>query len=108
MSQDLWKLTKHELIAEVRRLKGESEPKFEDAYGLVEVNRKPKREKPIFAGVNLKKDDLLVVDEETRIAYVHPKVKTVPNKIRIYGYAARTFKQGERVKIRHWLTYDSK
>lgn len=104
----LERLTKSELIAEIRRLKGEPEPKFEDVYGFVKVNRKPERQKPIFAGVDLKKDDLLVVDEETRIAYIHPEVKTVPNKIRIHGYAARAFKKGERVKIRHWLTYDPK
>lgn len=102
---NLERLTKSELITEIRRLKGEPEPRFEDVYGLVKVNR-PKRQKPIIAGMNLEKDDLLVVDEAKRIAYVHPEVKTEPNKVRIHGYAARSFKKGQQVKIRHWLTYD--
>jgi hypothetical protein len=103
---ELYRMTKSELIAEIRKLKGEPEPNFEELYGRVDVARRPKKEKPIFAGMNLKKDDLLVVDETKRLAYVYPEVKTVPNKIRIHGYAARSFKKGETVRIRHWLTYD--
>lgn len=102
------RMSKSELIAEVRRLRGEPEPKFEEVYGRVELARRPKKEKPIHAGVDLKRDDLLVVDEARRLAFVHPEVKTVPHKIRIHGYAARAFKKGQAVVIRHWLTYDPK
>ncbi len=94
-------LTKAELIQEIERLKGKPKrtpqiirPKQRKASGV------------ITAGMDILKDDLLVVDEAKRIAYVHPEVKTVPNEIRIHGYAARSFKKGQTVRIRHWLTYE--
>jgi hypothetical protein len=102
----LERLTKAELIDEVRRLRGETLPTFEERYGMVEINRKPAPDKVIIAGMNLLKDELLVVDESVNLAFVHPKVKTVPNKIRIHGYAVRAFKKGQRVKMRHWFDYD--
>ena len=80
LKPDLDRMSKSELIAEVRRLRGEPEPKFEEVYGRVEVARRPKKEKPIHAGMDLKKDDLLVVDEAKRLAYVHPEVEIVPGE----------------------------
>ena len=93
-------LTKAELIKEIERLKGKSKnPKI--------IKPKQARAKStIIAGMDILKDDLLVVDESKRIAYVHPEVKTVANKIRIHGYATRNFKKGQPVKMRHWFDYE--
>jgi hypothetical protein len=60
----------------------------------------------ITAGMDIMKDDLLVVDEEKRVAYVHPEVKIVANKIRIHGYATRSFKKGQTVRMHHWFDYN--
>jgi hypothetical protein len=104
MSTDLSRLSKSELIAEIRRLRGEPEPSFEEQYGRVEVNRaKPSA---IFAGMALQKDDLLVVNEETHRAYIHPEVQVVPGQVRIHGYAARSYQKGQQVRIRHWFDYE--
>lgn len=83
-------LTKAELIQEIERLR----PKQRKALGA------------ITAGMDILKDDLLVVDEEKRIAYVHPEVKIIPDKIRIHGYAVRNFKKGQTVRIHHWFDYE--
>jgi len=93
-------LTKSELIKELERLKKVSKPKPRI------VRPKAPRSKKIIAGCAIKKDDLLVVDEAKRVAWIHPEVQTVPNEIRIHGYAARSYKKGEVVKIRNWWEYE--
>ena len=98
---NLRSLTKAELIAEIERLNGK--PKKSPKV------IRPKRCKDpgvIKAGMDILKDDLLVVDEAKRIAYVHPEVKIVPNKIRIHGYATRNFKKGQPVRMHHWFDYE--
>ncbi len=99
-------LSKSELIDEIRRLRGEPIPAFKQRYGVVKVKRKPKREPEIVAGMDIRKDDLLVVDEANQTAYVHPTVQVVPNKIRIHGYAVQSFKKGQTVKMHHWFDYE--
>jgi hypothetical protein len=96
-------LTKAELIKELERLKKVKKPK-------PRITRTKPARKPdsILAGCDIEKDDLLVVDEEKNVAWVHPEVKTVANKIRIHGYAVRSFRKGQVVRIRHWLNYEPK
>lgn len=98
---NLKSLTKAELIAEIERLKGK--PKRSP-----KIIRRKLRKDPgaITAGMDILKDDLLVVDEAKRIAYVHPEVKTVASKIRIHGYATRNFKKGQPVRMHHWFDYE--
>jgi hypothetical protein len=92
-------LTKAELIKEIERLRRtpQRKPKIIRA-------KKRDTESKILAGMDILKDDLLVVDEAKRLAFVHPIVKTEAGKIRIHGYAVRDFKEGRQVRIRHWFT----
>jgi hypothetical protein len=94
-------LTKAELIKEIEKLKKVKKPK-------PRITRTKPARKPdsILAGCDIEKDDLLVVDEEKRIAWVHPEVKIVPGKIRIHGYAVRSFKKGQVVRMHHWYDYE--
>ena len=94
-------MTKAQLIAELERLKPTPQ-----TCAVIEYRTTKPKPRAIVAGMDLLKDDLLVVDEASRIAYVYPEVKTVPHKVRIHGYAARAFKKGQIVRIKHWLTYD--
>lgn len=94
-------LTKAELIQEIERLKGK--PKKSPK---IVRSKQRKALGAITAGMDILKDDLLVVDEEKLIAYVHPEVKTVANKIRIHGYAVRNFKKGQTVRMHHWFDYN--
>src|SRR6185503_16436819 len=103
VAMNLKGLTKAELIKEIERLKGKS--KKQKNPNIID----PKRARPnqsIIAGMDILKDDLLVVDEAKRIAYVHPEVKIVANKIRIHGYATRNFKKGQPVRMHHWFDYE--
>lgn len=96
-------LTKAELIKEIEKLK-----KVKKHRGRI-LRAKQKRPKgSILAGCDIEKDDLLVVDEEKRIAWIHPEVKIVPNKVRIHGYAVRSFKKGQVVRMHHWYEYEPK
>lgn len=91
--------TKAELIKEVERLRKTPQKKPKIIHAK---RRKAKSE--ILAGMDILKDDLLVVDEAKHLAFVHPIVKTEAGKIRVYGYAVRDFKEGRQVRIRHWFT----
>jgi hypothetical protein len=103
LSKALRSLTKAQLIKEVERLRKtpQKKPKIIRA-------KKRKANGQILAGMDILKDDLLVVDEAKRLAYVHPEVKIVPGKIRIHGYAVRSFKKGQVVKMHHWFDYEPK
>jgi len=96
-------LTKAELIKEIERLKGKS--KKQKNPKIIKPKQRSAKS-TIIAGMDILKDDLLVVDESKRIAYVHPEVKTVANKIRIHGYAMRNFKKGQPVRMHHWFDYE--
>jgi hypothetical protein len=99
---NLKSLTKAELIREIERLKGSKTAKPK----VIRPKKARSERSAIRAGMDILKDDLLVVDEAKRIAYVHPEVKTVPNEIRIHGYAMRNYRKGEAVRIRNWWEYE--
>lgn len=105
MNKPLQSMTKAELIAEIERLKPKGRPK---KVAFIEYPLPKKADVPIKAGMDLLKDDLLVVDEEKELAFVYPEVKTVAGKIRIHGYAVRSFKKGQQVRMHHWLDYEPK
>lgn len=96
-------LTKAELIREIEKLKKVKKPK-----PRIQRTKERAQKDEILAGCDIAKDDLLVVDEEKRIAWIHPEVKIVPNKVRIHGYAVRSFKKGQVVRMHHWFDYEPK
>lgn len=106
--KQLERMTKAELIAEVERL--QSKPKRPRAISRSSFIEYPTPSKPrtIIAGCDLLKDDLLVVKEKEGTAWPHAEVKTVPREIRVHGYAVRSFRKGQPVRMHHWLTYDPK
>ena len=99
---NLQSLTKAQLIKEIEKLKKVKKPKPRIVH-----TKARKKTDSIVAGCNIKKDDLLVVDEEKRIAWIHPEVKTVPNKIRIHGYAVRNFETCAACKEKNGKLYDA-
>lgn len=94
-------MTKAQLIAEVERL-----TKVRKKKPTIVRPKQPSPKGAITAGCDLLKDDLIVVDEENRIGWPHPEVKTVPGKFRIHGYAVRSFRQGQKIRLHHWFDYD--
>jgi hypothetical protein len=90
------------LEAELARLRAEAEtPRVS-----IQPPPRQKDDRPIRAGEFLPRGQMVVVNEETRIAYAYPKTKTVPNKVRIHGTTRVEYKEGEAISIRDWWLED--